>query len=138
MQEVCEVVEANFSDARSAGYDRQQWQRLKEEALARPLRDRAAAYRCAWRVSGMSERGRLAEFAGGYLAWYNAALCHPAAPCRACKGVPDAVHVPRSPACPHAPWQHDSGAAGCAAGPLHALHLTGGLPGNAQVRAHLR
>ena len=45
VQEVCEVVEANFSDARSAGYDRQQWQRLKEEALARPLRDRAAAYR---------------------------------------------------------------------------------------------
>lgn len=43
--QVCEVVEANFSDARSAGYDRQQWQQLKEAALARPLRDRAAAYR---------------------------------------------------------------------------------------------
>ncbi len=47
------MVEANFSDARSAGYDRQQWQRLKEEALARPLRDRAAAYRYAggWKLS---------------------------------------------------------------------------------------
>jgi hypothetical protein len=43
--EVCEVVESNFSDARNAGYDRAAWQQLKERALARPLRDRAAAYR---------------------------------------------------------------------------------------------
>lgn len=45
--EVCEVVEQNFSDARNAGYDRQAWAALKERALARPLRDRTAAYGCA-------------------------------------------------------------------------------------------
>ncbi|PSC70735.1 peptidase S41 family [Micractinium conductrix] len=44
IQEVAEVVEANFSDVRAAGYDPQAWQQLKERALARPLRDRTAAY----------------------------------------------------------------------------------------------
>ncbi len=42
--EVCEVVESSFSDARGAGFDREAWQRVKEKALARPLRDRTAAY----------------------------------------------------------------------------------------------
>ncbi|KAL4451934.1 hypothetical protein ABPG75_007596 [Micractinium tetrahymenae] len=42
--EVCEVVESSFSDARGAGFDREAWQKLKEKALARPLRDRSAAY----------------------------------------------------------------------------------------------
>lgn len=42
--EVCEVVENSFSDARGGGFDREAWQRVKERALSRPLRDRSAAY----------------------------------------------------------------------------------------------
>jgi hypothetical protein len=42
---VCEVVEANFSDARSAGFDRDTWEALKQRVLARPLRDHAAAHK---------------------------------------------------------------------------------------------
>lgn len=45
IQEVAEVVEANFSDARSAGYDPAAWAELKERLLARPLRSREAAHR---------------------------------------------------------------------------------------------
>ncbi|EFN55775.1 hypothetical protein CHLNCDRAFT_145217 [Chlorella variabilis] len=44
VEEVCEVVEANFADARNAGYSRAAWLELKERMLARPLRDRAAAH----------------------------------------------------------------------------------------------
>lgn len=46
------MVESNFSDARSAGYDPQAWLKLKDAALARPLRNRAAAYECARRAAG--------------------------------------------------------------------------------------
>jgi hypothetical protein len=44
IQEVAEVVETNFSDARASGYDPAAWLELKERLLARPLRDREAAY----------------------------------------------------------------------------------------------
>lgn len=38
------MVELNFSDARSSGYDRQEWLELKERVLARPLRSSDAAH----------------------------------------------------------------------------------------------
>jgi C-terminal processing protease CtpA/Prc len=44
VDEVYEVVDQNFADARGAGFDPAAWRRLRDAALARPPRDRAAAY----------------------------------------------------------------------------------------------
>lgn len=47
VEEVCEVVEANFTDTRSSGgFDRTTWLELKQRVVERPLRDRAAAHGC--------------------------------------------------------------------------------------------
>jgi len=44
VKEVWEVVDQNFLDARDAGFDRDRWQQLRDDALARPLRNQAAAH----------------------------------------------------------------------------------------------
>ena len=130
------MVEANFSDARSAGYDRQQWQRLKEEALARPLRDRAAAYRWASVLElGLDGEQGVGEGAEPLLCmlWLvlvphlcAMAIClrHLARPApapdlaslRRCKPAPPRLHCRTCLQC-------HSRAAGCTARPLHPIHL---------------
>ncbi|GAB4819263.1 hypothetical protein N2152v2_006309 [Parachlorella kessleri] len=44
VEDVWEVVDANFMDARGAGFTRERWRELRDEVLARPLQSRAAAY----------------------------------------------------------------------------------------------
>ena len=68
IEEVCEVVEANFTDARNAGFDPETWQQLKARALARPLRDRTAAYRWGDELGGCPHLARLCS-------WVPALLC---------------------------------------------------------------
>ena len=46
VNEVWDVVENNFTDVRNGRFDHAHWQQLKEEALARPLRNTTSAYRC--------------------------------------------------------------------------------------------
>ncbi|KXZ42218.1 hypothetical protein GPECTOR_180g254 [Gonium pectorale] len=45
IREVWEVVDGNYLDARSTGFDRQRWAQLRDAALAVPYRDTAAGYR---------------------------------------------------------------------------------------------
>lgn len=53
--DVWEVVDSNFLDARGGGFSREAWRRQLDDALARPLDSRAAAYGwagLAWAVAG--------------------------------------------------------------------------------------
>lgn len=40
------MVDANYMDARSSGFDHDTWRRLRDEALSRTYRDTPAVYRC--------------------------------------------------------------------------------------------
>lgn len=44
IQEVSDVVESNFLDARGAGFDPERWRAARDRALARPLRDTPAVH----------------------------------------------------------------------------------------------
>ncbi|KAG2438588.1 hypothetical protein HXX76_005138 [Chlamydomonas incerta] len=54
IREVWEVVDANYLDARSTGFNRDRWAELRDEALAGSYRDTAAGYRA---VRDMLARG---------------------------------------------------------------------------------
>ena len=54
MQEVWEVVDQNYLDARGSGFDAARWEALRDEALAGALPDQAAAHRA---VRHMLARG---------------------------------------------------------------------------------
>jgi hypothetical protein len=45
ISEVWEVVDSNYMDARSSGFDHDTWRRLRDEALSRKYRDTPAVYR---------------------------------------------------------------------------------------------
>lgn len=49
IREVWEVVDSNYLDARSTGFNRDRWAELRDEALAGSYRDTAAGYRCEGR-----------------------------------------------------------------------------------------
>lgn len=44
VDDVWEVVDNNFMDARSAGFDRERWRQLRDDVLSKPLASRAAAH----------------------------------------------------------------------------------------------
>lgn len=46
VEDVWEVVDSNFMDARGGGFTHERWLQLRDEALAQPLNSRAAAYGC--------------------------------------------------------------------------------------------
>ncbi|GMH43501.1 hypothetical protein BSKO_11423 [Bryopsis sp. KO-2023] len=54
IEEVWEVVDANYMDARDTGFSKKEWATLRDEASAKPLRSRQAAYRA---VKEMLARG---------------------------------------------------------------------------------
>lgn len=45
INEVWEVIARKYVDVRSGGFDKQKWAQLKENALAKPLRDKASVER---------------------------------------------------------------------------------------------
>ena len=57
IQEVWEVVDQNYMDARGAGFDRQQWAALRDKALSGSLRDQPSAHRAVkvMLAKGMSD-----------------------------------------------------------------------------------
>lgn len=71
VEEVCEVVEQNYTDTRNGGFDRTGWQALKENALARPVRDRAAAYGCVLQLGCVTSTKSKSSRAGaaGLACW---------------------------------------------------------------------
>lgn len=52
INEVYEVVDRNFSDARSAGFDPEKWRQARDAALSRPIPDAAAAHSAVRRMLG--------------------------------------------------------------------------------------
>ena len=57
IEEVWEVVDQNFLDARGAGFNRQQWAALRDAALGGSLGDQASAHRAVREMlaKGMSD-----------------------------------------------------------------------------------
>ena len=53
VEDVWEVVDTNFMDARGAGFSRERWRQLRDEALARPLTSRAAVHGCVHPAVGL-------------------------------------------------------------------------------------
>ena len=101
------MVEANFSDVRAAGYDPQAWQQLKERALARPLRDRTAAYGCAacgvlaaWLLPGCVRTWPVRPLLHAWVLLHAERL---PAPCPARPLVLTRLHAAASASCPPPP-----------------------------------
>lgn len=46
IKEVWEIVALKYLDARDSGFDQERWAARRDAALASPIKDKAAAYRC--------------------------------------------------------------------------------------------